>query len=72
VAATGAGRRSKRSTKHELEHLFPRLQPGGILIVDDYGRWLGARQATDEYLAQHGLKLYLQRLDDTARIAVKH
>lgn len=59
------------STKHELEHLYPRLAPGGILIVDDYGRWLGARQATDEYLAQHGLRLHLQRLDVTARLAVK-
>ena len=39
------------STRHELEHLFPRLSPGGILIVDDYGHWEGARKATDEYLS---------------------
>ena len=25
------------STKKELEVLFPRLQPNGVLIVDDYG-----------------------------------
>ena len=25
------------STKHELEHLYPRLVPGGVLIIDDYG-----------------------------------
>lgn len=37
------------STRHELTHLFPRLQPGGILIVDDYGHWNGCRQAVDEY-----------------------
>ena len=25
------------STYHELEHLYPRLVEGGVLIVDDYG-----------------------------------
>lgn len=59
------------STKHELEHLYPRLAPGGILIIDDYGDWQGARKAVDEYIAKHQLKLYLGRLDYTGRIAVK-
>ena len=40
------------STRHELEHLYPRLSPGGILIVDDYGSWAGSRKAVDEFLAQ--------------------
>ena len=31
------------STKHELEHLYPRLSPGGVLIIDDYGYWKGPR-----------------------------
>ena len=39
------------STKHELEHLYERLAPGGVLIIDDYGDWEGARLATDEFLA---------------------
>ena len=38
------------STRHELEHLMPLLRPGGVLILDDYGHWQGARQAVDEYL----------------------
>lgn len=38
------------STKHELEHLYPLLSPGGILIVDDYGSWAGSRKAVDEFL----------------------
>ena len=29
------------STRHELEHLFPRLVRGGVLIIDDYGTWHG-------------------------------
>ena len=59
------------STKHELEHLYPRLEPGGVLIIDDYGHWPGARQAVDEYLAEHGISLLLGRIDYSGRIAVK-
>lgn len=42
------------STKHELIHLFPRLQSGGILIVDDYHYWRGSRKAVDEYFVECG------------------
>jgi O-methyltransferase len=59
------------STKHELVHLYPRLAPGGVLILDDYGHWQGARRAVDEYLAESGVSLLLNRIDGTARIAVK-
>lgn len=59
------------STKHELEHLYPRLAPGGILIIDDYGHWSGAKRAVDEYLRDHDLPLFLHRIDYTGRIAVK-
>lgn len=38
------------STRHELEHLYPKLSSGGILIVDDYGSWAGSRKAVDEFL----------------------
>ena len=57
------------STRHELEHLFPRLAPGGVLIIDDYGAWEGARKAVDEYFA--GSPILLNRIDETGRIAVK-
>lgn len=59
------------STLHELEHLYPRLAPGGVLIIDDYGHWDGARKATDEYLARLPVKILLNRLDFSGRIAVK-
>jgi hypothetical protein len=59
------------STRHELIHLYPRLVPGGILIIDDYGHWEGARKAVDEYIAQHDLRLFLNRIDYTGRLAVK-
>ncbi len=57
------------STRHELEHLYPRLRPGGVLIIDDYGYWAGARKAVDEYFAS--APLLLNRIDQTGRIAVK-
>lgn len=59
------------STRHELVHLYPRLVRGGVLIVDDYGHWAGARKAVDEYFAAHPPALLLNRTDYTARIAVK-
>ena len=59
------------STRHELEHLYPRLAVGGVLIVDDYGHWQGARRAVDEYLAASGARLLLSRIDYTGRMAVK-
>jgi hypothetical protein len=52
-------------------HLYPRLSPGGVLILDDYGHWEGQRQAVDEYLADQGLALLLNRIDHGGRIAVK-
>jgi O-methyltransferase len=57
------------STRHELEHLYPRLRPGGVLIIDDYGHWQGCRRAVDEYFA--GAGPLLAPVDYTCRIAVK-
>lgn len=59
------------STRHELEHLFPRLAPGGVLMIDDYGHWEGARRAVDEYFASEHPPLLLSRVDYTGRVAVK-
>jgi len=59
------------STRHELAHLYPRLSAGGVLLIDDYGHWEGARRAVDEYFAAHDPVL-LCRIDYTGRIAVKH
>jgi O-methyltransferase len=36
-----------------LERILPVLSPGGLLVVDDYSDWGGARAATDECLAEH-------------------
>jgi hypothetical protein len=59
------------STRHELVHLYPRLCPGGVLILDDYGHWDGARKAVDEYFAAEAEPLLLSRIDYSGRLAVK-
>jgi O-methyltransferase len=59
------------STKHELLHLFPLLSTNGVLIIDDYGYWEGARKAVDEYVSENKLCMLLNRIDDTGRIAIK-
>lgn len=59
------------STKHELVHLFPRLSSRGVIIIDDYGHWQGARKAVDEYLDETSASILLNRVDFAARIAVK-
>ncbi len=59
------------STRHELKHLYPLLVKGGILIIDDYGHWQGARQAVDEYLNENKINNLLNRIDYTGRLLIK-
>ena len=60
-----------RSTKHELDHLYPRLQRGGVLIIDDYGALHGARVATDEFLSENRIAFLPARIDEHVRIGIK-
>jgi len=59
------------STVCELNHLYPHVAEGGVLIVDDYGHFHGQRKAVDEYLAQQKQQLLLNRIDYSGRLAVK-
>jgi hypothetical protein len=43
----------------------------GILILDDYWHYQGARRGVDEYLSKLDKKLLLQRIDYSCRLAVK-
>src|SRR5271155_4186054 len=58
------------STKLELEILYPILHKDGILILDDYGYWQGARQAVDEYFDKRNIRVFLHRVDNSGRIVV--
>ena len=59
------------STYHELVHLYPLLSIGGILIIDDYGAFQGAKIATDQFIEERKLPLFLSRVDVGVRLAVK-
>ena len=59
------------STRTELELLYPRLVSGGVLIIDDYGHFAGARRAVDDYFGTLGFLPYLSRVDYTGRVMVK-
>lgn len=59
------------STRHELVHLYPQLSVGGVLFLDDYGKLAGATQAVDDYLADSGTTILLNRVDVQGRVGVK-
>lgn len=41
------------STRICLEHFFPRVVSGGLVLIDDYGIWDGCTRAVHEYLSMH-------------------
>jgi O-methyltransferase len=53
------------STIVALDALYPRLMPGGFLIVDDYGAVPACRKAVDEYRTKHGIADAIVRVDWT-------
>ena len=59
------------STKHELTHLYSRLVNHGVLIIDDYGYWQGAREAVDEFFSAQPFKPLFNRLDNSGRLLIK-
>jgi O-methyltransferase len=51
------------STMDTLRPLYPKLQPGGFCIVDDYGIVEACKVAVDEYRAEHGITDELVDID---------
>jgi len=54
-----------------LEQLWDRVSPGGIVQVDDYGAWAGARKAVDEFIATRKIAAPLKYIDPTGRQLIK-
>jgi hypothetical protein len=46
-----------KSTKKELEVLYPLLSNKGVLIVDDYGHWKGSKKAVDDYFKNDNIEI---------------
>jgi O-methyltransferase len=53
------------STFVALEHLYPRLSPGGYAIVDDYGAVSGCREAVEDYRREHAVTEPIVEIDWT-------
>jgi O-methyltransferase len=47
------------SVQSVFVQLFDRMSPGGIINIDDYGRWSGCDQAVHDFLESRGLPLGL-------------
>ncbi len=48
------------STLDALEYLYPKVTPGGFVIVDDYGYYAVCRQAVEEYRTKQNIDEPLQ------------
>jgi len=59
------------STKTCLNNLYQLVVPGGYIIIDDYGSWVGARKAVDEFLRKHNLEVNIRPLADGSVFFVK-
>jgi O-methyltransferase len=57
--------------KISMETFWPRLSRGGVLVIDDYGHYMGQREAVDAYFARHGIAVKLNRVDYSCRTAIK-
>jgi hypothetical protein len=44
-----------------LAALYPKVSPGGYVVVDDYGKWSGCRKAVDQFVAGRRQELRLER-----------
>ena len=61
-----------KSTKKEMEVLYPKLINNGVLIVDDYGHWKGSKKAVDDYITDQKLNLKIEKIDYTGIKIIKN
>jgi hypothetical protein len=59
------------STYHELIHLYPKITPQGVIIIDDYGHFQGAQEATEKYFSKEPQAVLFHRIDYSCRVGIK-
>jgi O-methyltransferase len=59
------------STRVEMKELYPLITKGGILIIDDYGYFEGAKKAVDDYFKSIDEQPLMHRIDYTGRMIIK-
>ncbi|MDC1330615.1 TylF/MycF family methyltransferase [Pelagibacteraceae bacterium] len=57
------------STKKELEILYKKVSPGGVIIIDDYGHWGGSKKAVDEFFLDK--YVWMHYIDYACRLIIK-
>ena len=58
------------STMCILEHLAPRMEAGGVIVVDDYFAWDGCARAVNEFAAKSNWRIRQLRSDGVCYILV--
>ena len=57
------------STKKELDVLYDKVTPGGIIIIDDYGHWGGSKKAVDDFFLNK--YVWMHYVDYACRLIIK-
>lgn len=50
-----------------LRTFYPLVAPGGWIVIDDYGQWVGAQRATDEFRRDVGDQTPFMKIDYVGR-----
>jgi hypothetical protein len=61
-----------KSTKIQLEVLYPLVIRNGFILIDDYGHWEGCQKAVDDFLRELKFPPFLNRIDYTGRLLIKN
>lgn len=59
------------ATLAALQKFYPRLQTGGILIMDDYNAWNGAKKAWVDFCTESGTDWKVEIIDKSAVFKIK-
>jgi O-methyltransferase len=59
------------STRIVLAHLYAKVAPAGVVVVDDYGHWQGCKRAVDEFLRDLDEPVLLNHIDYSGRYWVR-
>lgn len=54
-----------------LEHLWDSVQPGGVIIFDDYYDWEGARRAVHDFLSRKKARESIQRIGSSGGVLIR-
>ena len=60
------------STLLSMNELYEKVSNNGIIYIDDYGNWGGARKAIDEFFYKKKIKPFLIRSSFASRLFIKN